>query len=151
MTYFKPNTLRLFFWFQCTGYYHLYNVEQKWILGKLFLFLILKGYFQYFSFENYFYYRILVNTLYPVKEVPCYSLFAKRLQHEQILKSMEISYSSIGVLMVLLCKTDNVITYINFFKIILFYFILATPRGMQDLSSPTRDQTHAPCSGSAEA
>ena len=23
--------------------------------------------------------------------------------------------------------------------------------GMQDLSSPTRDQTHAPCSGSAES
>ena len=29
-------------------------------------------------------------------------------------------------------------------------FFLAVPRGMQDLNSPTRDRTHAPCNGSAE-
>ena len=36
-----------------------------------------------------------------------------------------------------------------------FYFVLgvflATPRSMQDLSSQTRDRTHAPCSGSTES
>ena len=32
-----------------------------------------------------------------------------------------------------------------------FFFFLAIPRSMQDLSSLTRDQTHAPCSGSAES
>ena len=31
-----------------------------------------------------------------------------------------------------------------------FFYFLAAPHGMQDLSSPTRDRTHAPCSGSAE-
>ncbi|KAM9089625.1 pericentrin-like isoform 1-T1 [Megaptera novaeangliae] len=30
-----------------------------------------------------------------------------------------------------------------------FLFVLATPCGMWDLSSPTRDGTRAPCSGSA--
>ena len=35
---------------------------------------------------------------------------------------------------------------------ILFYFIfLAMLRGLQDLSSPTRDRTCAPCSGSSES
>ena len=34
---------------------------------------------------------------------------------------------------------------------IFFFFFLAIPRGMRDLSSPTRDWTHAPCSGSAES
>ena len=33
----------------------------------------------------------------------------------------------------------------------LFFFFPAVPSGMRDLSSPTRDQTHAPCSGSAES
>ena len=38
---------------------------------------------------------------------------------------------------------------------VVFYFVvvvafLALPCGMQDLSSPTRDQTYAPCSGSTE-
>ena len=28
-----------------------------------------------------------------------------------------------------------------------FFFLLPIPCGMWDLSSPTRDQTHAPCSG----
>ena len=28
------------------------------------------------------------------------------------------------------------------------FFLLAMPRGVWDLSSPTRDRTHAPCSGS---
>ena len=32
-----------------------------------------------------------------------------------------------------------------------FPIFLATPRGMQDLSSPTRDQTRAHCSGSSES
>ena len=32
-----------------------------------------------------------------------------------------------------------------------FWFILATPRGMWDLNSLTRDQTYAPCSGSTES
>ena len=31
-----------------------------------------------------------------------------------------------------------------------FVFVLATAQGLQDLSSPTRDWTHAPCSGSPE-
>ena len=35
-----------------------------------------------------------------------------------------------------------------FVCLFVFYF-LAAPWGMQDLSSPTRDQTHKPCSGSA--
>ena len=30
-------------------------------------------------------------------------------------------------------------------------FFLATPGGMQDLSSPTRDQTCAPCNGSMDS
>ena len=29
------------------------------------------------------------------------------------------------------------------------FFFLATLGGMQDLSSPTRDRTHVPCSGNA--
>ena len=37
------------------------------------------------------------------------------------------------------------------FKKIFFSFILAAPRSMQDLSSPTRDRTHAPCSGIGES
>ena len=32
-----------------------------------------------------------------------------------------------------------------------FFFFLATPRSMRDLSSLTRDQTCAPCSGSVES
>ena len=32
-----------------------------------------------------------------------------------------------------------------------FVFFLAMLHGMQDLSSPTRDQTHAPCIGSTES
>ena len=32
----------------------------------------------------------------------------------------------------------------------LFFFFLASPVGMQDLSFPTRDQTRAPCIGSSE-
>ena len=31
------------------------------------------------------------------------------------------------------------------------FFFLAVPRSMWDLSSPTRDRTRAPCSGSAES
>ena len=31
------------------------------------------------------------------------------------------------------------------------FFFLAVPRGMRDLSSPTRDQTHATCSESMES
>ena len=33
----------------------------------------------------------------------------------------------------------------------LFFFFFATPQGMWDLNSPTRDQTHAPCSGNTES
>ena len=32
----------------------------------------------------------------------------------------------------------------------LFIYVLATPRDMPDLSSPTRDQIHALCSGSRD-
>ena len=32
-----------------------------------------------------------------------------------------------------------------------FFLLLAEPRGMWDLSSPTRDRTQAPCSGSVES
>ena len=32
-----------------------------------------------------------------------------------------------------------------------FFFFLATPHGMWDLSFPTRGLTHAPCSGSVES
>ena len=32
-----------------------------------------------------------------------------------------------------------------------FFFFLAAPQGMRDVSSPARDQTHAPCSGSTES
>ena len=32
-----------------------------------------------------------------------------------------------------------------------FFFFLATPQGLWDLSSPTGDRTRAPCSGSAES
>ena len=32
-------------------------------------------------------------------------------------------------------------------KMVILLFFLAMPHSMQDLSSPTRDQTHAPCSG----
>ena len=38
----------------------------------------------------------------------------------------------------------------NFFLFKLFLKSLAILRGMQDLSSPTRDGTHAPCSGSID-
>ena len=36
-------------------------------------------------------------------------------------------------------------------RILFFFFFLAMPHGMWDLSSPTRDRTHAPCIGSAES
>ena len=47
-------------------------------------------------------------------------------------------------------------TLIETMKILCFFvclvgFFLAAPRGMQDPSSPTRDRTLAPCSGSAES
>ena len=35
--------------------------------------------------------------------------------------------------------------------IYLFIYFFAAPFGMQDLSSPTKDQTHAPCIGSMES
>ena len=38
-----------------------------------------------------------------------------------------------------------------FIYLFLFIYFLAVPRGMQDLSSPTRDQTRAPCIGSTES
>ena len=38
-----------------------------------------------------------------------------------------------------------------FFFFLMYLFFLAVPRGMQDLSSPARDGTHTPCSGSAES
>ena len=31
------------------------------------------------------------------------------------------------------------------------FFLYAVPRGLQDLSSPTKDRTHVPCSASAES
>ena len=41
--------------------------------------------------------------------------------------------------------------YFVIFLIKFFYlFFLAMSLGMRDLSSPARDQTHAPCSGSSE-
>ena len=58
------------------------------------------------------------------------------------------------------CKEENVRSrkrrlpptnsLILFFFFFLFFF-LATPHGMWDLSSLTRDQTCAPCSGSTES
>ena len=35
-------------------------------------------------------------------------------------------------------------------SIYFYFYFLALPQGMQGLSSPTRDQTRAPCSGSGE-
>ena len=32
-----------------------------------------------------------------------------------------------------------------------FIYVLATPRDVPDLSAPTRDQIHAPCSGSLDS
>ena len=32
-----------------------------------------------------------------------------------------------------------------------FFFLIFWPRGMWDLSSPTRDGTHAPCIGRAQS
>ena len=39
----------------------------------------------------------------------------------------------------------------SFMFFLIYFFFLATLRGLQDLSSPTRDRTRAPCSGSAES
>ena len=44
---------------------------------------------------------------------------------------------------------NNTVNELFFFS--LFKKFLAVLRGMWDLSSPTRDGTHAPCSGSAES
>ena len=38
-----------------------------------------------------------------------------------------------------------------FLKECFIYLFLATPHDMWDLSSPARDQTHAPCNGSMES
>ena len=38
-----------------------------------------------------------------------------------------------------------------FFILLLFIYLLAAAHSLQDLSSLTRDQTHAPCSGRAES
>ena len=37
------------------------------------------------------------------------------------------------------------------FKLIIIIFFFAIPGGIQDLSSLTRDQTHAPCSGRVDS
>ena len=37
------------------------------------------------------------------------------------------------------------------FSLSFSFFFLALPHSIWDLSSPTRDQTHTPCSGSAES
>ena len=39
----------------------------------------------------------------------------------------------------------------DFVVFLFFFFFLAVLRSLQDLSSPTRDRTHAPCSGSLES
>ena len=41
--------------------------------------------------------------------------------------------------------------YLGFFKIFKFFIFLATPRGMWDLSSLTRDRTRVPCVGSMKS
>ena len=38
-----------------------------------------------------------------------------------------------------------------YFLSFLFFFFFDTPHGIWDLSSPTRDPTHAPCCGSEES
>ena len=40
---------------------------------------------------------------------------------------------------------------IYFFKFLFIYLFFAAPRSMWDLSFPTRDRTHTPCSGSVES
>ena len=44
--------------------------------------------------------------------------------------------------------TNNIV-FRYVFNFLFIYFYIFWPRGMQDLSSPTRDQTRAPCSGGA--
>ena len=60
--------------------------------------------------------------------------------------------------MVFYYKTNNMIKHClhllhNFLfkKFIIIIIIFAAPRGMWDPSSPTRDGTRAPCSGSVES
>ena len=38
-------------------------------------------------------------------------------------------------------------TFVFFFFSLIFLFLLAIPHDMWDLRSPTRDQTHTPCTG----
>ena len=40
---------------------------------------------------------------------------------------------------------------VGLFVCFVFWVFLAAPHGMQDLSSPIRDRTCAPCSGSMES
>ena len=44
---------------------------------------------------------------------------------------------------------DN--SHLGFCGVYYFYFFLAMPHGMWNLSSPTRDWTHVPCGGSTES
>ena len=66
-----------------------------------------------------------------------------------------VTYTSVTEFRVLKGGSDLFYFYllIYLFLIILFYFIafLAAWHGMRDLSSPTRDRTHAPCIGSTES
>ena len=58
--------------------------------------------------------------------------------------SRDIGFTSLSSLQPISLK----VLFLVFF--FLFFFFLAAPRGMQDLSSPTRDGTHAPCGGGIE-
>ena len=56
--------------------------------------------------------------------------------------------SSAYILIGLFCFFNIISLAIQLF---LFIYFLAVPRGMQNLSSPTGDQTHTPCGGSKHA
>ena len=49
------------------------------------------------------------------------------------------------------CIRGTQFQFAPFLMMLTLLFFLAAPRGMQDLSSPTRDQTRAPCSESVES
>ena len=50
-----------------------------------------------------------------------------------------------------LCNLRDFRTHAFLFSFFFFFFFLAASCSMRDLSSPTRDQTHAPGNGSAES
>ena len=67
--------------------------------------------------------------------------------HQQYMRAFYMSWPILVIVILFDYSHSSMCESCGFF----FFFFLAAPRGMQNLSSLIRDQTHAPCRGSAES